>query len=269
MASRPWSTVLHRVEVIADEVLSGNRGKWAANPRELSHSAATRRTGYRRDILAILSLTIRPWRSISWSSRSPTDGHDWRAEASTASRPTITGFEARCTGECSGRRRVPRWLRSGETDVEQFRVPSASGGASYRPAMSSALRSSPALPARRAFGPADAGATAGNRAAQWWRPLRPTTSTAWPRPTLEALDAGVVGAGQSIRCLKKAELASAAGASSPATSSASRGRGRAQAWVPRIMRFTDAEEVAHVDAEVHVPVSDDATDEIAGLPDPS
>jgi hypothetical protein len=29
------------------------------------------------------------------------------------------------------------------------------------------------------------------------------------------------------------------------------------------MRFTDAEEVAHVDAEVHVPVSDDATDEIA------
>ena len=98
---------------------------------------------------------------------------------------------------------------------------------------------------------------------------RPTVANYFDRVakgrTLEALDAaGGPELVSRYAASKKAELASAAERIfSGNFIGEAEVKGRAQAWVPAIMLFTAAQEVAPIDVEVDEAVSDDATDEIA------
>tara|TARA_Y100000815_G_scaffold15371_1_gene13503 strand:- start:1482 stop:2861 length:1380 start_codon:yes stop_codon:yes gene_type:complete len=271
-------------EVIADEgVVEAIEESGAAKPKgsSLSQRLLDELAMQRRDILAI-HLANDPALALDFMvfTLADADGHDWRAKkastlvGSVASGP-VTGFEAKdapasaALAEFAGS--LDESWRSGETDVERFArfraLSEEARSAWLGHVLSRTLVASLACEDERSVPMHEAlGALLEIETAQWWRP---TAANYFDRVakarTLEALDAaGGPELVSRYAASKKAELASAAERIfSGNFIGEAEVKGRAQAWVPRIMRFTDAEEVAHVDAEVHVPVSDDATDEIA------
>ncbi|MCD1622584.1 ParB/RepB/Spo0J family partition protein [Citromicrobium bathyomarinum] len=235
----------------------------------------------RRDILAI-HLANDPALALDFMvfTLADADGHDWRArKASTlvgsiASGP-VAGFEAKdapasaALAEFAGS--LDESWRSGETDVERFaRFRSLSDEArsawlghvvSRTLVASLACEGDRSVPMHEALG-----ALLEIETAHWWRP---TAANYFDRVakarTLEALDAaGGPELVSRYAASKKAELASAAERIfSGNFIGEAEVKERAQAWVPAIMLFTAAQEVAPIDVEVDEAVSDDATDEIA------
>lgn len=208
------------------------------------------------------------------------DGHDWRAKkastlvGSVASGP-VTGFEAKdapasaALAEFAGS--LDESWRSGESDVERFaRFRALSDEARsvwLGHVVSRTLIASLACEGERSVPLHEAlGSLLEIETAHWWRP---TAANYFDRVakarTLEALDAaGGPELVSRYAASKKAELASAAERIfSGNFIGEAEVKERAQAWVPSIMSFAGAEQVAPVTAEGDEPVSDDATDEIA------
>jgi len=277
-------------EVIADEgVVEPIEESGAAKPKgsSLSQRLLDELAMQRRDILAI-HLANDPALALDFMvfTLADADGHDWRAKkASTLSGPVasgpVTGFEAKdepasaALAEFAGS--LNESWRSGESDVERF--------ASFR-ALSDEVRSawlghvvsrtlvaSLACEGERSVPLHEAlGSLLEIETAHWWRP---TAANYFDRVakarTLEALDAaGGPELVSRYAASKKAELASAAERIfSGNFIGEAEVKERAQAWVPSIMRFTDAdvpadlEEAAWIDDEADETVSDDATGEIA------
>ena len=214
------------------------------------------------------------------------DGHDWRAKnastlvGSVASGP-VTGFEAKdapasaALAEFAGS--LDESWRAGESDVERFaRFRALSGEARSAwlgHVVSRTLVASLACEGERSVPlHEELGSLLEIETAHWWRP---TAANYFDRVakarTLEALDAaGGPELVSRYAASKKAELASAAERIfSGNFIGEAEVKERAQAWVPSIMLFTDAdvpadlEEDASVDDEAEQLVSDEVTDEIA------
>ncbi|KZX91066.1 chromosome partitioning protein ParB [Erythrobacter sp. HI0019] len=271
-------------EVIADEgVVEAIEESGAAKPKvsSLSQRLLDELAMQRRDILAV-HLANDPALALDFMvfTLADADGHDWRArKASTlvgsiASGP-VAGFEAKdapasaALAEFAGS--LDESWRSGETDVERFaRFRSLSDEArsawlghvvSRTLVASLACEGDRSVPMHEALG-----ALLEIETAHWWRP---TAANYFDRVakarTLEALDAaGGPELVSRYAASKKAGLASAAERIfSGNFIGEAEVKERAQAWVPAIMLFTAAQEVAPIGVEVDEAVSDDATDEIA------
>jgi len=271
-------------EVIADDgAIEAVRESGTAKPKgsSLSQRLLDELAMQRRDILAIhlvndaaLALDFMVF------TLADADGHDWRAKkastlvGSVASGP-VTGFEAMdapasaALAEFAGS--LDESWRSGESDVERFakfralsdEVRSAWLGhvVSRTLVASLACEGERSVPLHETLG-----SLLEIETAHWWRP---TAANYFDRVakarTLEALDAaGGPELVSRYAASKKAELASAAERIfSGNFIGEAEVKERAQAWVPAIMLFTAAQEVAPIDVEVDEAVSDDATDEIA------
>lgn len=241
----------------------------------------------RRDILAI-HLANDPVLALDFMvfTLADADGHDWRAKkastlvGSVASGP-VTGFEATdapasaALAEFAGS--LDESWRSGESDVERFArfraLSDETRSAWLGHVVSRTLVASLACEGERSVPLHEAlGSLLDIETAHWWRP---TAANYFDRVakarTLEALDAaGGPELVSRYAASKKAELASAAERIFSGNFIGEADvKERAQAWVPSIMRFTDAdvpadlEEDASVDDVAEQLVSDEVTDEIA------
>lgn len=214
------------------------------------------------------------------------DGHDWRAKkasilAGSVAPGPVAGFEAKDAPASAALAEVAGSLdeswRAGETDVERFaRIRALSDEARsvwLGHVVSRTLVASLACGGERSVPLYEAlGALLDIETAHWWRP---TGANYFDRVakarTLEALDAaGGPELVSRYAASKKAELAIAAERIfSGNFIGEAEVKERAQAWVPSIMRFADAdvpadlEEAASIDEEADETVSDDATGEIA------
>ena len=235
----------------------------------------------RRDILAI-HLANDPALALDFMvfTLADADGHDWRSRkastlvGSVASGP-VSGFEAKdapasaALAEFAGS--LDESWRSGESDVERFAefraLSDEARSAWLGHVVSRTLVASLACEGERSVPMHEAlGSLLEIETAHWWRP---TAANYFDRVAkaraLEALDAaGGPELVSRYAASKKAELASAAERIfSGNFIGEAEVKERAQAWVPAIMLFTAAQEVAPIDVEVDEAVSDDATDEIA------
>ena len=271
-------------EVIADDgAIEAVRESGTAKPKgsSLSQRLLDELAMQRRDILAIhlvndaaLALDFMVF------TLADADGHDWRAKkastlvGSVASGP-VTGFEAMdapasaALAEFAGS--LDESWRSGESDVERFAkfraLSDEARSAWLGHVVSRTLVASLACEGERSVPLHETlGSLLEIETAHWWRP---TAANYFDRVakarTLEALDAaGGPELVSRYAASKKAELASAAEhIFSGNFIGEAEVKERAQAWVPAIMLFTAAQEVAPIDVEVDEAVSDDATDEIA------
>ena len=271
-------------EVIADDgAIEAVRESGTAKPKgsSLSQRLLDELAMQRRDILAIhlvndaaLALDFMVF------TLADADGHDWRAKkastlvGSVASGP-VTGFEAMdapasaALAEFAGS--LDESWRSGESDVERFAkfraLSDEARSAWLGHVVSRTLVASLACEGERSVPLHETlGSLLEIETAHWWRP---TAANYFDRVakarTLEALDAaGGPELVSRYAASKKAELASAAERIfSGNFIGEAEVKERAQAWVPAIMLFTAAQEVAPIDVEVDEAVSDDATDEIA------
>ncbi len=277
-------------EVIADEgVVEAVEENGTAKPKRsaLSQRLLDELAMQRRDILAI-HLANDPALALDFMvfTLADADGHDWRAKkastlvGSVASGP-VTGFEAKdapasaALAEFAGS--LDESWRSGESDVERFArfraLSDEARSAWLGHVVSRTLVASLACEGERSVPLHEAlGSLLEIETAHWWRP---TAANYFDRVakarTLEALDAaGGPELVSRYAASKKAELASAAERIfSGNFIGEAEVKERAQAWVPSIMRFTDAdvpadlEEAAWIDDEADETVSDDATGEIA------
>lgn len=271
-------------EVIADEgVIEAVEKSETPKPKgsSLSQRLLDELAMQRRDILAI-HLANDPALALDFMvfTLADADGHDWRAKkastliGSVESGP-VAGFEAKdapasaALAEFAGS--LDESWRSGESDVERFTrfraLSDDARSAWLGHVVSRTLVASLACDGERSVPMHETlGSLLEIETAHWWRP---TAANYFDRVamarTLEALDAaGGPELASRYTASKKAELASAAERifsgnfiGEPEV------KERAQAWVPSIMRFAGAEQVAPVAAEGDEPVSDDATDEIA------
>jgi ParB family transcriptional regulator, chromosome partitioning protein len=271
-------------EVIADDgAIEAVRESGTAKPKgsSLSQRLLDELAMQRRDILAIhlvndaaLALDFMVF------TLADADGHDWRAKkastlvGSVASGP-VTGFEAMdapasaALAEFAGS--LDESWRAGESDVERFAkfraLSDEARSAWLGHVVSRTLVASLACEGERSVPLHETlGSLLEIETAHWWRP---TAANYFDRVakarTLEALDAaGGPELVSRYAASKKAELASAAERIfSGNFIGEAEVKERAQAWVPAIMLFTAAQEVAPIDVEVDEAVSDDATDEIA------
>ena len=271
-------------EVIADDgAIEAVRESGTAKPKgsSLSQRLLDELAMQRRDILAIhlvndaaLALDFMVF------TLADADGHDWRAKkastlvGSVASGP-VTGFEAMdapasaALAEFAGS--LDESWRSGESDVERFAkfraLSDEARSAWLGHVVSRTMVASLACEGERSVPLHETlGSLLEIETAHWWRP---TAANYFDRVakarTLEALDAaGGPELVSRYAASKKAELASAAERIfSGNFIGEAEVKERAQAWVPAIMLFTAAQEVAPIDVEVDEAVSDDATDEIA------
>jgi len=271
-------------EVVADEgVVEAIEEIEAAKPKasSLSQRLLDELAMQRRDILAI-HLANDPALALDFMvfTLADADGHDWRSRkastlvGSVASGP-VSGFEAKDAPASAALAEFARSLdeswRSGESDVERFAefraLSDEARSAWLGHVVSRTLVASLACEGERSVPMHEAlGSLLEIETAHWWRP---TAANYFDRVakarTLEALDAaGGPELVSRYAASKKAELASAAERIfSGNFIGEAEVKERAQAWVPAIMLFTAAQEVAQIDVEVDEAVSDDATDEIA------
>jgi len=271
-------------EVIADEgVVKAIEENGAAKSKgsSLSQRLLDELAMQRRDILAI-HLANDPALALDFMvfTLADADGHDWRSRkastlvGSVASGP-VSGFEAKDAPASAALAEFARSLdeswRSGESDVERFAefraLSDEARSAWLGHVVSRTLVASLACEGERSVPMHEAlGSLLEIETAHWWRP---TAANYFDRVakarTLEALDAaGGPELVSRYAASKKAELASAAERIfSGNFIGEAEVKERAQAWVPAIMLFTAAQEVAQIDVEVDEAVSDDATDEIA------
>ncbi|PKP66599.1 MAG: chromosome partitioning protein ParB [Alphaproteobacteria bacterium HGW-Alphaproteobacteria-7] len=271
-------------EVIADEgVVEAIEESGAAKPKgsSLSQRLLDELAMQRRDILAI-HLANDPALALDFMvfTLADADGHDWRAKkastlvGSVASGP-VNGFEAKdapasaALAEFAGS--LDDTWRLGESDVERFAkfraLSDEARSAWLGHVVSRTLVASLACEGERSVPMHEAlGALLEIETAHWWRP---TAANYFDRVAkaraLEALDAaGGPELVSRYAASKKAELASAAERIFSGNFIGEADvKERAQAWVPAIMRFADAEEVVPVDDGAVAPVSDDPIDEIA------
>ncbi len=241
----------------------------------------------RRDILAI-HLANDPALALDFMvfTLADADGHDWRARkastlvGSVASGP-VTGFEAKdapasaALAEFAGS--LDESWRAGTSDVERFArfraLSDEARSAWLGHVVSRTLVASLACDGERSTPMHEAlGSLLEIETAHWWRPTAANYFDRVPKArTLEALDAaGGPELVSRYAASKKTELANAAERIfSGNFIGEADAKERAQAWVPTIMRFTDADvpsdlvKAAQVDAEAEEPVRGDVADEIA------
>ena len=271
-------------EVIADEgVVEAIEDSSAAKPKgsSLSQRLLDELAMQRRDILAI-HLANDPALALDFMvfTLADADGHDWRAKkastlvGSVASGP-IAGFEAKdapasaALAEFAGS--LDESWRAGESDVERFAkfraLSDEARSAWLGHVVSRTLVASLACEGERSVPMHEAlGSLLEIETAHWWRP---TANNYFDRVakarTLEALDAaGGPELVSRYAASKKAELASAAERifsgnfiGEPEV------KERALAWVPTIMCFAGAEQVAPIAADGEESVSEDTAGEIA------
>jgi ParB family chromosome partitioning protein len=271
-------------EVIADEgVVEAVEESGAVKPKgsSLSQRLLGELAMQRRDILAI-HLANDPALALDFMvfTLADADGHDWRAmKASTlvgsvASGP-VTGFEAKdapasaALAEFAGS--LDETWRAGESDVERFArfraLSDEARSAWLGHVVSRTLVASLACEGERSVPMHEAlGSLLEIETAHWWRPTAVNYFDRVAKArTLEALDAAggpeLVG---RYAASKKADLASASERIfSGNFIGEAEVKERAQAWVPPIMRFSDAEGFAPVGVESDETDSENGTDEIA------